>query len=129
MVDDRVVMVSSEGYKNLLNPEDGKGLHWTCDIKEELPIKMRSSGVGSERPFTVCQMFMNAAASGKDRASMFIERDNKKLVWTWKDYNNQVMAFSKACHHLGASEKSAVAIMGFNAPEWAIACMGAIMNN
>ena len=88
MVDDRVVMVSSQGYKKLINSEDGKGLHWTCDINDELPIKMRSSGEGSERPFTLCQFFLNACNSGKERNSMLVERDNKKLVWTWNDYYN-----------------------------------------
>ena len=129
MVDDRVVMVSSQGYKKLINSEDGKGLHWTCDINDELPIKMRSSGEGSERPFTLCQFFLNACNSGKERNSMLVERDNKKLIWTWNDYYNQVMAFSKTLHHLGVTEKSGVAIMGFNSPEWVIAAMGAIMNN
>jgi long-chain-fatty-acid--CoA ligase ACSBG len=39
------------------------------------------------------------------------------------------MRFSKALHHLGVTEKSSVAIMGYNAPEWGISCCGAIMNN
>ncbi len=54
MVDDRVVMVSSSGYKNLIKSDNGQGLHWTCNIHEELPIKMRAAGVGSERPLTMC---------------------------------------------------------------------------
>ena len=39
------------------------------------------------------------------------------------------MRFAKACHCIGATERSAVAIMGFNAPEWAISFIGGIMNN
>lgn len=39
------------------------------------------------------------------------------------------MKFAKACHKMQVKDKSAVAIMGFNAPEWAIAFFGGVMNN
>ena len=39
------------------------------------------------------------------------------------------MAFGKACAKLRVKEKSAVAIMGYNAPEWVIAFTGGIMYN
>ena len=32
MADDRIVMMSTQGYKNLANPEQGRGLHWTTDV-------------------------------------------------------------------------------------------------
>lgn len=41
MVDDRVVVMSTDGYKSLVNPQNGKGLHWICDIAAELPVKIR----------------------------------------------------------------------------------------
>jgi len=41
MSDDRVVMMSAGGYLALANPDGGKGLHWTCDVDNELPVKMR----------------------------------------------------------------------------------------
>jgi len=53
MSDDRVVMMSADGYQTLVNPESGKGLHWTTSIHDELPVKMRQSGPGSEVPFTL----------------------------------------------------------------------------
>lgn len=53
MVDDRVVIMSTQGYNNLVKPENGKGLHWVCDINAELPVKIRQSGPGSERPTTI----------------------------------------------------------------------------
>jgi len=39
------------------------------------------------------------------------------------------MKFAKACHKMQVKDKSAVAIMGFNSPEWAIAFFGGVMNN
>ncbi len=53
MVDDRIVMMSTQGYKALVNPENGKGLHWATDVHAELPIKVRPEGFGSERPMTI----------------------------------------------------------------------------
>jgi len=57
MADDRVVMMSVQGYKALVQPDKGKGLHWTTDINSELPIKVRSHGPGSERPMTIPKLF------------------------------------------------------------------------
>jgi long-chain-fatty-acid--CoA ligase ACSBG len=129
MVDDRVVVMSTNGYKNLVHPQNGKGLHWICDINAELPVKIRQSGPGSERPTTLPQMFLNAVKSGGDRTAMLVEREGKVATWTWDQYYADSMAFAKALAHLKVVEKSSVAVMGFNAPEWAIAFSGGIMYN
>jgi long-chain-fatty-acid--CoA ligase ACSBG len=39
------------------------------------------------------------------------------------------MQFAKALEHLGVEQRSAINIMGFNCPEWAISLMGGIMHN
>ncbi len=59
MVDDRVVVMSPQGYKALVNPVNGKGLHWVTDVHSEIPIKVKQSGPGSEKPQTVSEMFIN----------------------------------------------------------------------
>ena len=91
-------MMSAAGYLNLVNPENGKGLHWTCDVNDELPVKMRQNGPGSEVPYTLSQMFTNAVHSGGDRPSMWVERNETKLCWTWNQYYLDAMRFAKACH-------------------------------
>ena len=58
-----------------------------------------------------------------------MERNDLKLCWTWNQYWYDALRFAKACHSLGCKDMSAVAIMGFNSPEWAIAFIGGIMNN
>ena len=58
--DDFVISISKRGYEQLLKPTDGKGLHWTSDISDELPIKMKKTGAGSETPITMCELFQNA---------------------------------------------------------------------
>ena len=121
--------MSTAGYKNLVNPQNGKGLHWICDINSELPVKINQSGPGSERPTTLPQMFLSAVKAGGDRVSMLVEREGKVATWSWNQYYADAMAFAKACSHLKVNEKTAVAIMGCNCPEWAIAFTGGIMYN
>ena len=127
MSDDRVIMMSSQGYKDLVGHTNGKGIYWTTDINAELPIKIRQSGPGSERPFTLCQLFMNTVESGGDRPAMYVERGGKYLCWTWQEYNRDVRLFSRACASLNVKKRSACCIMGWNSPEWAISFLGAIM--
>ena len=65
----------------------------------------------------------------EDNLAMHVEREGKKLSWTWNQFNNEVYRFAKTLVHLNVTEKSAVAIMGFNSPEWVFACIGAVLNN
>lgn len=39
--DERVVLMSTQGYQKLVKMENGQNLHWTSDMRTELPIKMR----------------------------------------------------------------------------------------
>lgn len=70
MDDDRVVVMSSKGYSQLISTEDGKNLFWTDDINTELPIKVRYSGPGSEQPITICQLLKNTSTKFADRYTL-----------------------------------------------------------
>ena len=126
MEDDRIVMMSVKGYKNMKKDQNGKGVNWTCDINDELPIKLKRNEPGSEPPLTLCTAFLNAVKFGRDRPSMYVERGGKYICWTWQDYYRDAMKFSKALAKLNVTTRSAVGIMGFNSPEWAISFVGAI---
>jgi long-chain-fatty-acid--CoA ligase ACSBG len=129
MADDRIVTMSASGYKSLINSTNGKGLHWTTEVHSELPIKVRPSGAGSERPLTVPQFFLNQVKTSGDRNALHVERGGKALSWTWNQYYRESLNFAKAMHKLQISERSAVAIMGFNSPEWAFSFIGAQFYN
>lgn len=58
---------------------------------------------------------------------MFVERGGKYLCWTWQDYDREARMFAKALAKLNVTPRSCVCIMGFNAPEWTISFMGAIL--
>ena len=60
---------------------------------------------------------------------MRIMRNGTELIWTWREYYNDIVAFVKALQQLGIDQRKGVNIMGFNAPEWAIACYGSMFHN
>jgi long-chain-fatty-acid--CoA ligase ACSBG len=47
-------------------------------------------------------------------------------VWSWKEYYGDTMTAAKGFIKLGLGRFESVSILGFNAPEWNIANMGAI---
>ena len=48
------ILMSSQGYADLVGTKDGKNLYWTTDINAELPIKMTATGLGaSVKPETL----------------------------------------------------------------------------
>ena len=56
-------------------------------------------------------------------------KEGKEISYTWGDYFNNAFNFSKAITKMGTEERAAVAVMGFNAPEWMFAFVGGILNN
>jgi len=60
---------------------------------------------------------------------MFVDRGGKVFTWTWNQYNLEAFQFAKALSKLNVRERSAVAIMGFNSPEWVIGFAGSILYN
>lgn len=56
-------------------------------------------------------------------------RNDKEVIWTWQEYYEDTVSFAKSLHALGVTERAAVNIMGFNAPEWLIAWHGAMFHN
>jgi long-subunit acyl-CoA synthetase (AMP-forming) len=109
--------------------DNGRNFHWTTDKMVELPIKIRANGVGSERPRTLPEAFYETTQAHINYPCMFVERNGKVLQWTWGEYFKESMNFAKALAKYNIAERSGVSIMGFNAPEWAIAFQGSVMYN
>lgn len=99
------------------------------DVNSEIPVKIRSSGIGSERPTTVNELFFDQVKRSGDRAALHVERDGKPLMWTWLQYQQEAFKFAKAMSVFKVKERSSVCIMGFNSPEWAFAFLGGVMYN
>lgn len=124
------ILMSSQGYSDLIGSKNGKDLYWTTDINAELPIKMAATGMGATvKPETIPAVFRRTALERQDNLAIKVMRDKKEVSWTWKQYYLDAEAFAKSLHALGVDERKAVNIMGFNSPEWAISYFGAIMHN
>jgi long-chain-fatty-acid--CoA ligase ACSBG len=73
-------------------------VHWTTDKNTEIPVKIRQSGMGSEKPRTMCEMFYNTAMKYKDRNALNVQREGKHLKWTWSEYLQDCITFAKALY-------------------------------
>jgi hypothetical protein len=51
MEDNKIFVMHEEYFQ--IEPEKAKGFIWTSDINQELPIKVKPYGLGSETPTTV----------------------------------------------------------------------------
>ena len=49
-----VVVMSKNGYQQLMNSKDGENIHWTTDVNVELPIKIPTTGIAASfKPTTI----------------------------------------------------------------------------
>lgn len=127
---DTTINIPIEEYQKIVGSKDGKGIHWTDDINAQLPIVMAGSGLGKNLlPETVSHGFLRAAKHGGDKEALLVQRNNKVFTWTWNQYLNDVLAFSKSLYKIGLRERAVVNIMGFNAPEWVISLHGTLFLN
>ncbi len=53
----------------------------------------------------------------------------RTLKWTYKQSWKEINKFAAALIKIGVPERGCVNIMGFNAPEWALAFFGAMAAN
>lgn len=98
-------------------------------MHDELPVKVKLTGFGSERPITITNLFLNCVKQHGSRNAMYVDRGGKVQTWTWNEYKDEAFAFAKSLAKKKVTERSAVAIMGFNSPEWVISLVGGVSYN
>ena len=124
------VYLPTEVYQKQIKSTDGRGIYWTDDINQELPITMAGSGIGRNLlPETICRGFLRAASLLENKKALFVQRNNKELTWTWSEFKDSVFAFAKGLYKHGLRERCVVNIMGFNSPEWLITLHGTLFLN
>ena len=99
----------------------------TVDPNETVEIRMGASGPAARPPTTVVDIFKKTVKECGSKVSMRCERDGAWKEWTWDGYHADVMKVAKALLALGVKERDAVAIIGFNSPEWVFAWIGAVL--
>jgi hypothetical protein len=111
------------------------GKHWATEKNACMSIERSGSGIASEQPKTVTELFTLAKdcsgsepalwweepAEGPDGQTTYTVRE-----WTWQQYYDDSMSAAKGFIALGVEQFGAVSIIGFNAPAWNMACLGAM---
>jgi hypothetical protein len=78
------ILMSSQGYADLIGGSDGNNLHWTTNVNTELPIKMAASGSGANiKPDTIPNFFKKVTMARKDALAISVMKNKKTYTWTW----------------------------------------------
>jgi long-subunit acyl-CoA synthetase (AMP-forming) len=76
---------------------------------------------------TVAELLDNAASLHGNRVAMRVKRSGAWQATTWREYREEARRAARAFLALGLAPGQAVAILGFNAPEWVIADVGGVL--
>ena len=101
-----------------------------CNSNADGAVKIRDHDPESliaEPPISVPSILENAAKNLPDHTAMAVKRDGTWIKWSYSQYYQESRIVAKAFIKLGLERFCSVGILGFNAPEWFIAQMGAIM--
>jgi len=100
--------------------------HWVTGIHDELPIQVASDGKDTIAPQTVMDVFTKMSKKYPERVALSVKRDGQWKKWHFKQYYEETLKAAAAFVKLGLQSGQAVAIMGFNSPEWFISDLAAI---
>eukprot|EP00403_Amphidinium_massartii_P037641 CAMPEP_0178440584 /NCGR_PEP_ID=MMETSP0689_2-20121128/36875_1 /TAXON_ID=160604 /ORGANISM="Amphidinium massartii, Strain CS-259" /LENGTH=742 /DNA_ID=CAMNT_0020063405 /DNA_START=29 /DNA_END=2257 /DNA_ORIENTATION=- len=121
------------------------GEHSGCLPSYEHPIHFPASGLLSEKAapsMTLSSLLAKAAANFPKQVALTVERPLPKPVepgvapalpwaqwkkWTWAEYYQQARYAAQAYMVLGVEQFGTVSIFGFNAPEWVISALAAVL--
>jgi len=78
---------------------------------------------------TIIELFKDRIKKTPELVAFEVTREGKTRKWTYQEYYNECCYFAAAIIELGVKERSCINIIGHNAPEWIIGCIGAILGN
>jgi long-chain-fatty-acid--CoA ligase ACSBG len=91
-----------------------KNVLWTTDPKVELPVLLKKSGYGSEKPVTLFEVWDQTLENHKSENAMAIKNSQGKWIFsTFLELYNMVKLLASAFITRGISERSAVAVLGY----------------
>uniref|UniRef100_A0A3P9A324 long-chain-fatty-acid--CoA ligase n=2 Tax=Esox lucius TaxID=8010 RepID=A0A3P9A324_ESOLU len=100
---------------------------WCHSRDHAVKLRMTESGLGSEAPMTVHQMFLETVENYGDLPALSSKKDGQWVTLTWREYYQQCRAAAKSFLKLGLERYHGVGILGFNSPEWFISDIGCIL--
>ncbi|XP_016361326.1 long-chain-fatty-acid--CoA ligase ACSBG2-like [Sinocyclocheilus anshuiensis] len=100
---------------------------WSTVRNKPVKLRMETSGLGSEPPMTIHQMFLATVQKYGDYPALRGKKDGTWVTLTYKEYYQHARAAAKSFLKLGLERFHGVGILGFNSPEWFIADVGCIL--
>jgi long-subunit acyl-CoA synthetase (AMP-forming) len=76
---------------------------------------------------TVLEVLADVALHHGDRVALKVKRSGAWQTLTWSVYRQRALQVGRALVALGVEPRSGVAILAYNAPEWVLADVGAIL--
>uniref|UniRef100_A0A8D0E2N4 Long-chain-fatty-acid--CoA ligase ACSBG2 n=1 Tax=Salvator merianae TaxID=96440 RepID=A0A8D0E2N4_SALMN len=87
---------------------------------------MGDSGIAAEPPITVHELFLESVRKYGDYLALASKKKGRMTKMTYKEYYRECRGAAKSFLKLGLERFHGVCILGFNAPAWFIADIGAI---
>jgi acyl-CoA synthetase (AMP-forming)/AMP-acid ligase II len=112
-------------------PHGDDGKHFACNHDSCMTIELAESGPAARAPTTLTALFDMCKDLGGSTKAMWWEEPQddgtyQPREWTWQQYHEDTMAAACSFIALGVETFGSVSIIGFNSPQWSMACVGAI---
>jgi len=91
--------------------------------------EVQQNNAASYEAVSIPSLLKKAATECPNQPALSVKRNDEWVTWSYADYLKDVESIASAFIKLGLEERSSVAIMGFNSPEWFISYMAAITAN
>ncbi|XP_040898803.1 long-chain-fatty-acid--CoA ligase ACSBG2-like [Toxotes jaculatrix] len=120
----KAVPLSTANLTTTLAPADQL---WSTSRDQAVKLRMEGSGLASETPITIHQMFLETVEKYGDFPALVSKKEGQWVTLTWRQYYEQCRAAAKGFLKLGLERYHGVGILGFNSPEWFISDIGCIL--
>uniref|UniRef100_A0A8C1ZAN1 long-chain-fatty-acid--CoA ligase n=1 Tax=Cyprinus carpio TaxID=7962 RepID=A0A8C1ZAN1_CYPCA len=97
---------------------------WSTARDKPVKLRMETSGLGSEPPMTIHQMFQATVQKYGGYPALRGKKEGTWVTLTYKEYYQHARAAARSFLKLGLERFHGVGILGFNSPEWFIADVG-----
>jgi long-chain-fatty-acid--CoA ligase ACSBG len=126
----RAYEVEDDDYKSIAT----KGAKvFDATMTGQANIRYAKKGIASQRFGTLPEAFQNCVKYNGDRVALRIEENNHTSTvgpwkeYTWSQYYDLSQKFAKTLIALGFEQHKSVSICAFNAVEWHVSHMGAVL--
>uniref|UniRef100_A0A670Z7A1 AMP-dependent synthetase/ligase domain-containing protein n=1 Tax=Pseudonaja textilis TaxID=8673 RepID=A0A670Z7A1_PSETE len=107
-------------------PAPSAGGLWTTKRDGEVKLRMDQSGIGSETPITVHDLFLATVEKYGHLPALASKKQGRWFKLTFRQYYEECRKTAKSFLKLGLGRVHRVCILGFNSLEWFLADVGAI---